>query len=218
MDDPRADLLDAVDKLTLESREHHAQLFKLKDGPKWRVHTVRVPSLLDQLRAAVHPSGEQSGTHGSAPDTRSVLDVEALHLLAVIGTQAHDWCRMAGIRRRRQDIAGNLRAWHAHTLALVGFDPGWAVGQLRKWARQITEHLEPPKSFEAHYPCPICGTTEWGDRIGGGSQWPIEIRYRIDDDGAMRGETALCRACRVVWDSHAAVVELADEMHEKAAV
>ena len=69
-----------------------------------------------------------------------------------------------------------------------GFKTG-GHAQLRLFAHTIRELMSPSKSFEAKYPCPVCGHTAWGNRINGGSMWPIEIRYDLTDDGLMGQRT-----------------------------
>lgn len=205
-----SDLLDAVDRLTKPSIEHHVQR---TDKGEWvRVVSIEHPSLFDQLQDA--GSGRTSAGSNKGKHERAPIDLDAAFLHAQYTTQVADWCRAIGVHPTR-NVVSDLRAWYAATLKLNDFDPtGWR-NVLAAWARTIKNHFDPPRKFEAEHPCPICGGSEHGDEFDGGAMKAIEVSYRLDDAGHPTGERALCRICRAVWDGGDAVRELADEMMEK---
>lgn len=208
------DLLDVVDELTKPKIEHVAQR---SDRGEWiRTKAVELPPLLERMHDAVWPSGERNGGSGSSPATRSPADVSALFEYAKICAAIGSWCRIVGVKPTRDPIV-DLRAWYAATLKDNSFDPaGWYLREARRWKRLIEGHLEPPKSFEAKVACPVCNATAWGDQYSGGSSWPIEVRYKVTDEGRTADETATCRACRTVWVGHESITELVEELGEKA--
>lgn len=213
------DLLQAVEALTKPTVEHHAQ--KKPDGSWWRNHTSTVPALLNRLAAAADPANaDGEAPAGASGLSRVPVNLTAIEQHAKIASQIRDWCRIRAVEPTRPPHTStieDLQRWHAAVLADNDFDPEWWVRQLRGWAHLIRELLQPAKSFEAHYPCPVCGATSWGDRINGGSMWPIEVRYDLTDDGRMVHERAVCRAgCGTTWVGPEAVRELADEQKEKA--
>lgn len=209
-------LLEAVDALTKETHDHIAQ--KDDDGKWLKAHTVTMPPLLVRMHESVMPSSGTDGGSKSAKSTRSPVDLDALFEFAKMTSQIGDWCRIAGTPVTRDPVT-DLRRWYTDRLTQTPdeHDDRFYLGQLRAWANIIRNHLYPPERFTPEIPCPVCGAKEWGDMINGGGTWPIEVRYRKDDDGTMSDETALCRPCRTVWQGHDAIVELAEEAAEKTA-
>lgn len=216
MTDP---LLEAVDALAKPVVTHFAQK---SDAGKWlKAHTITRPPLLQQMAEAVMPSGANKANGApTAPNTRSLIDLEALFefrkMVAAIGS----WCRIEDVMPERNPAnpVKDLERWYVARLARRDLDDRFYITQLAGWVRIIRNKLDPPESFTAEIPCPICQTTTWGDMINGGGMWPIEVKYRLDEDtGHMTEETALCRPCKAVWVGHASVMELADEAHEKRA-
>lgn len=205
-----SDLLSVVDELTKPSIEHVAQ--KTDKGEWIRTHTVEHPGLFDQLRDA--GSGRTHGGSGAAKHERAPLDLDALYMYAMYSAQVADWCRLRDVQYTRNPTV-DLRAFYAATLADNTFDPHATTVILSRWVTAIKDHFDPPKKFEAIYPCPICGQSAFGNVIDGGGR-AIEIRYRVDDDGRVSDERALCRACETVWMGGGSVRELAEEQHEKA--
>lgn len=206
------ELLDAVDALTKEEHEHLAQ--KNDEGRWLKAHTVTHPCLLQRMHDAVTPSTGRDSSSKSSASTRSPVDVQALFEYAKMTAQIKDWCLVAGVATDRDPVVA-LRRWYVSRLAERGRDDAWHVRMLAGWANLIRDHLNPPRSFTITAPCPVCGTTGYGDAINGGDTWPIEVRYRLNLDGAMADEVARCRFCQVAWQGHDAVVELADELNEK---
>lgn len=200
-------ILDTLDELTKEHRER----ITTDDA----THVVTVKPLLVQLRERTYPSGEQNGGSTGLKSTRSPVDVDALHLHTKINAFIRAWCFQVNVTPT-QDGVVDLRRWFVmwDSLNPDQAEQSYHHKMMRSWVRAIRDHLDPPETFDADYPCPVCGATEWGDVINGGGSRPIRIQYR-KKDGAMRDERALCRACLVVWEGHEAVAELGEELAEK---
>jgi hypothetical protein len=209
------DLQDAVNELTQPIIEHMAQI---GDDGKWiRTHTVEHPPLLHQLQDAVNPSNNTADGSAASPSTRSILNFEALFLFAKISSEIKSWCLIRHIKPERPlDRIADLDAWAEDARNDAGLAGDFYIRRLRLWAVQIRETLNPGESFEAKVECPICGATSWGDAINGGGLWSIGVTYRLDERGHMVDERALCRACSTVWVGHAAIMDLAEEAHEKS--
>ena len=211
-------LLAAVEALTRPIVDHIAQR---TDSGKWiKAHTVEHPPLLQQLHDAVLPSGGNDGSSKVvSPSERSLLDDNALFEYLKIATQLRDWVRLAGGTADRDDPITNLQRWHALHQAEDDADDTWYIRQLHGWAHHIRKMLDKPKSFTIPGACPVCGATEWGDMLNGGGTRVIQIEYRLDEDGATpKDHTALCKACKIVWEGRDAVMELADELGERGSL
>lgn len=206
------DLLGVVDLLTLPRFEHLAQ--EHEDG-MWKIVTCEVPPMLQMFGDAVRQFGERSeGGSGSSRSTRIPFDAEALEAYTRMTATAAGWVRDAGLVPTRDPVK-DLRVWYSVTLSDNTRDDDWFRVHLNGWVGRIRDHLEPPESFVIRHACPVCKVASWGDAIGGGDVWPIEVRYRKDDDGRMFGEVARCRAgCGTVWRGHGAIMELAEEVNE----
>ena len=152
---------------------------------------IRVPSLLDQLNAAVTV---QTARNGSGSDGKPIP----------IGT---------GALSLRQDIEREART-HQHSISgsdigtLVGILQGWATltGEWAEflehvtldWADQISALVAPTKPpRRLHRPCPSCGVLYGGDNMKAGL-----LIHCWDDEGGMLhvGEwTAECIHCGAAW-------------------
>ena len=207
-------LLDVVDRLTKPVFEHVAQLV----GETWKVRTVEVPPLLHLFRDAVSPSSNRDTGSASMKSTRTPADLDAMFEFGKMVATAAGWAAEGGSTPTRDPVT-DLRAWYAATLADNARDDDWYRRHLSGWVAIITTHLEPPNRFVLHRPCPVCAGTTWGDAINGGDLWPIEVRYRRDDNGHTSGHTASCRipSCNTRWIGYDAVMELAEELNEGAA-
>lgn len=206
------DLLEAVDELTLEQHEHVAQ--KADDGRWLKAHTVTHASLLQRMADAVTPSTGRDNSSKSSAATRSPVDADALFEYVKMSAAIKSWCLMVQVAPDRDPAVG-LRKWYVARLAQPNEDDAWYTRQLTGWANIIRNHLNPPQSFTIKAPCPVCLVTGYGNAIDGGDTWPIEVRYRLEDDTRVTDETARCRSCQAVWGGHDAVRELADELEEK---
>jgi hypothetical protein len=210
------DLQDAVNELTQPIIEHMAQI---GDDGKWiRTHTVEHPPLLHQLENAVKPSSTVTGPGTPAlPSERSPIDLNMLLEFAKISSEIRSWCRIRKVEVThppRGDAVVDLRAWGADAAADETLEGTFYIRTLRRWVTLIQGFLRPAETFEADYPCPICGASAWGEYINGGSTRAILVSYQKDDDGRIFDERAFCRPCQTVWEGHASVMELAEEQHE----
>jgi hypothetical protein len=207
-----SDLLDAVDALTKPQVTGVAQ--KNAAGRWIRVHEVKHDPLLTVIHDAVWPSGENNGGASTPANERLPLDSHMLYEYSKIASQIIGWAIEAGLRPTRNPIK-DLEAWYVTTLADRNFDPSFRIGRLRGWEAHIRRLLAKSGKFTIEAPCPICGATAWGDMFNGGGLWPIKVEYVIEDDGRLTDHSALCQACRTVWEGHDSVTELADELNEK---
>jgi hypothetical protein len=193
--------------------------FPEKDAQgRWRrVHEVHHDPLLKQMRDAVWPSGENNGGASASANERIPLDSHMLVEYAKIASQIKSWAVRAGYPPSRDTIT-DLNHWYLKVSRDRDFDPTWSIRTLEGWEAHIIRLLAKPKSFVIEAPCPICGATEWGERIHGGGMWPIKVEYVLDETDHMKDESALCQVCRTLWDGHDSVMELAEELSEKGTV
>lgn len=209
------DLHDVVRALTEPTYEH---VFQKSEGGESKVETVEHAPLFEQLRERFFPSSGSDGAGSKAAlSARVPADLGAMYEYAKIAAQIGSWCRMIGLPGTR-DAHTDLLAWHDKARGLLSPEQAdWYRRTLTAWTNLIRNLLEPPESFVIERPCPVCRVSEWGDQINGGDRYPIEVRYRLDDTGAMVDHVARCRApkCETVWWGREAVMELADELNEK---
>lgn len=226
-------LLAAVEALTKPTRTKHVQdvierwTTKDEEGVEHehakitgqQTVTIEHAPLLDQFRDAVNPSTNTTAGASALASMRNVLDSTALYEYTKIASQTADWCRIVHIDPVR-DARLNLVHWYPRFRDLNGDDQArnWYATQLRSWANLIRSHLDPPKRRDILYPCPVCGKTAWSNGDEGG-MWPLELRYRIDDDNHPIPESVICRACDPItsWPTASAVAELLTELEERHA-
>jgi hypothetical protein len=209
-------LLAAVEALTKPTTTGVARK-NPKTGLWERAGSVTHDPLLQQIHDRVMPSGENNGGAATAPNERLPFDAHMMYEYSRIASQIRGWAVEAGATTRRPTIA-ELEFWHMQVIQDRNFDTGWYVLQLRKWERHIRRLLSKTGSFIIEAACPICGATEWGNMIDGGGLYPIKVEYVVDDDGHLTDHTALCQACRTMWEGLDSVDELATELNEKAGV
>lgn len=110
------------------------------EGMTWAVEDA----LLAQLLEAVSSSVDSGSGAGGAPDTRNLLNTDALHMLGMIVTQVGDWCRMVGAPTTK-DAATDLRSWYDRYSAFEGESLDASYERvLNGWVNQIRETLIPP--------------------------------------------------------------------------
>ena len=200
MTDPLADLLAAADELT-DPRRHvevltatHWVNRNRKTVTKRRVTTL--PSLLDQLGAAVHPGEAYVEQEGSKPGFRSTppARLDAIDRLLAIDAGAARWVQSVGLTVRAT-TAGNIRALigisgtlDSDTLQALTTE----VYLWRNWAATVTGWQSPP--WKPRAACPICDTKD-------------TLRVRLDR------KTACCMACGEAWgESDGGIFLLADHI------
>ncbi|KRC52140.1 hypothetical protein ASE16_03570 [Leifsonia sp. Root227] len=194
-----SDLLDAVDRLTVPQR--------LKQMQDTQLVTVVLPSLLDQLDAAVRSSMGGTSSGGSTAFEGSIVNSAALMKLMQISHQVADWCRIRQCPVVR-DTAKNLRVWYVSTLA-TDFNPEFATRQLDNWADAIVALLDPPRQKDLPDACPDCEATKWWKNQHEGGLRPLVVFYRPGE--SVEAGSAECRACGRKWS----VRELAYAIEQK---
>lgn len=139
-----------------------------------------VPSLLDQLRAAVE-STAGGGSAARGPH-RSPIGLAAAELLGHIA-------RTVG---RRTTLTEDVHAW-----ALT--HPDEAADQVQRWVTEALDIVEPPRTLEACGACPRCGERHvW--RCDG-DEWVRRAAIRITEhrDPARTYAECLNPACDGRW-------------------
>jgi hypothetical protein len=196
------DLIDAVDALVKPSRTKVVR----DDGT---TTVVRHDALLVQLEAAVTSAIGGGGGGGSA--TGSVVNDAALARLSQIGSQIRDWCRLVDIQPTRSPVS-NLERWRVIALSQ---DTTGHVVIMERWADDIRNLLDPPKTIPLNGPCPVCTADHWFSPDGDRRASPVAVEY--DHANPYRSARAVCRAgeCGTVWVGADAVEELVSEMSER---
>lgn len=197
----------AVDALTQPT---YLKVPQIIDG-EGRITRLRQDPLLTQLDDAIR--GAMSGTAGataSTASTRSLVNSDALHQLTMISSLIIDWSAAVGAPQRRDPLNG-LRAWHAAVLTLDIPRP-WYTRLLRTWAGTIRAIVNPPKTRELEYPCPVCKASSWDDGEGSAGPFPLVQTYHPDAPTA--SANVRCRACGARWEGVEAMEELANELTE----
>lgn len=186
MTDLLADIADEADGLTNPMHIVEPLWARSAGGrPKLRsVWTVNLPSLLDQLAAAVVPgesyAGDDEATR-TAFGSRPAARLDAVDRLLAIDTGAAMWCVQVNLHLRNT-TTGNIRA-------LVGAAPATDSDTQRRlasdlhswriWAATVTGWEQPPHAPRA--PCPLCDK-------------PSTLRLRLQQ------QTGCCMNCGAVWD------------------
>ena len=196
--DTLADLLAAADELTDPRRHVESITGWVNRNRKTIRRTVTLPSLLEQLAAAVVP-GEthvEGDTTPSGFASRPPARLDAIDRLLAIEASAARWVASMGLVVR-EDTCGNIRALvgisgtlDSDTLAALITE----VTMWRAWAATVTGWSTPP--FRPHVPCPVC------DKVG-------SLRIRLDR------KTACCMECGDVWEEADGSIFLLGE-HVKA--
>lgn len=177
-----ATIADAADSLTNPIRVREPiPYWDTNRNRKIRFHQHTLPSLLDQLAAAIIPGEvylEDDGGHiRRSPRSIPPARLEAIHALMSIEAGAAIWCDRMTITLR-EDAAGNIRALVGSHLTSDLADE--LLGDLRHWygwAATLTGWRRPPWTPQS--PCPFCGERT--------------LRVRLDT------KTATCVGCRESW-------------------
>jgi hypothetical protein len=183
-------------------------------------HTVEHPSLLVQIEQAVTPSaGNDGGSKSSSPRERNMVDSTALYEYAKMTAAIRDWCRIVGATISRNPST-DLERWYVNFTRYTDRDDTWHLRELRRWARVIRNHLDPPERLEIMFSCPVCGPAMWTDYEGETQVNRLSLEYRLDQDEHPRDERIICRnpKCGEAWEGQGAMEELAAEIREKASV
>jgi hypothetical protein len=150
-----------------------------------KIWIVTLPSLLDQLAAAVVPGESYAVTEDTAHTafaSRPAARLDAVDRLLAIEAGAASWClRMA--LSLREEPASNIRALVGAAPTMASGDQRTLLGDLnawRIWAATVTGWEQPPHAPRA--PCPLCDQ-------------PASLRIRLER------ETGCCLACGAAWDA-----------------
>lgn len=168
-----------------------------------RLVPVTLPSLLDQLEAAVSGTvvNDGGGSTPSPANARSVVDSDALYELAKISTEVSDWCRARKLKPTRHPLV-DIEAWHAARDETQDNRDSYHIRWLDSWAAMIENKLRPRKRFEITSPCPTCRADTWTDAEGDVMHHPVLLDYDADSGpGMLNGATAKCRnvSCGATW-------------------
>lgn len=167
----------AADHIRELTRSYATHTPITNDDGTSRVHTVRHPSLLDQLRNAGHGSTNLSDSDASRSiaTSKPAAHLEALDVLNRIDQQSKALAITveAGEHTNLED---RLRAISGQ----IGDEPHHKV---RSWwaAARLTTHHDAPPIRPYGVPCPECSETG-------------TLRIRLDE------EIASCTDCGMVWD------------------
>lgn len=194
--------LEAMEALTKSTR-----VKAIRDNGE--VVTVEHDPLLVQLEQAIRGSmiGGDGGSSSLAAE-RGVLNSQALFEFKQIEHQLNRWCFDVGVEPTK-DASETLRKWYIGWLNTTPA-PEFHCSEMRRWAKAITDILDPPRRVEHPDPCPACDAKTWFDEGSGETKThPILITYRTDlGEAEMKGS---CRACGKEWG----VRELAWELEAK---
>lgn len=176
---------DLVEDLTLPRNVR----VETDEGTTWATEDA----LLAQLLEAVTSSVNSGSGAGGAPNTRNLIDTDALHLLGMIVTQVGDWCRMVGAPTTK-DAATDLRSWYVRYSAFEGesLDAAY-VRVLHGWVNQIRETITPP-----HRPVELFGVECPGTYTVDECDEPQTHSLKAWVDGNTDEPVAKC-VCGLTW-------------------
>jgi hypothetical protein len=187
MADLLLDIADTADELTNPMRIVETVWLDRRRGDRKRrraLWTVTLPSMLDQLAAAVMP-GESyisDETTHSALASRPAARLDAVDRLLAIEAGAASWCLRLALSLRKEP-ASNIRALVGASATMASGDQRLLAADLRSWriwAATVTGWEQPPHAPRA--PCPLCDQ-------------PASLRIRLER------ETGCCLACGGAWDA-----------------
>jgi hypothetical protein len=177
----------AVEEL-IEPRRHREPRTYQNNRGTWikEDHITEVPSLLDQLAAAIPGRvGDQTSRSFSS---RTPARDDALDVLALIDTEAWTWCSRQNLPRR--DTAGNVRALVGLATRLTPDDLSDLRWNCTSWVgmARVTTGWDKPAFSPVENTCPLCG------KRGG-------VRIRVTYGDGYTDANAACLNCHEHWDS-----------------
>lgn len=195
-------LLDAVDSVT---KPVVSKILR-EDGT---LHTVTLPSLLEQIDEAVTSCIGSGG--GGGTTTGNVLNSAALYEVMKIRAAVDSWRRMVGLKRV-PDLVHGLRDWYT---VFVRTDTGheFFIAQINGWARLIKDTLDPPKRVPLSGACIECGATHYPNAEQELIADPVVIEYP-HDLGNLDEVKAYCRnpECGATWEGEMSLRALRYDM------
>lgn len=180
---------DLGSNITKLARVHHSTI-QTDAGTRY----VKALPLINQLRAAITPSGD-GGTGGSPMKQRLPLDDHALDTFNEIDGEARYLLGLCSLRRYQPEhLEQVVLAYQRETLKFGEGEIGEAARITSGWVRRIENLLTPPKSRRPlRQPCPSCGEL-WdmytGERVYALTAWC---------DGPPAAWEVACAACGAGW-------------------
>jgi len=179
----------------------------IQDGPLGtglagqKTVTVKLPSLLEQLEAAIRGTIGIGGS-GSLANERNMLDADALYRMVKIATLVHQWAHSFHAEITKGDVSKTLTAWYikyratSPTVASERF----YLNKMNAWADEIRTKLNPAKVLLQPGTCPVCGNdTWWSKSTHEEYKYPLIIEYHEIGANLVQEAKAMCRACEQVW-------------------
>jgi hypothetical protein len=176
----------------------HKKAISTQDGIEF--HSV--PSLLSQLRDAIHGGGPADGI-GGAGRTKLPFQAAAFDLYNLIETQVWEAHREAFNRVNGADhpetLLSEWAAWATtETIVTVGGRSMYAPAVVAQWIQAIEDYLDPPRLAPIELPCPACGERYEYRVVDGEELRSAALAFRRDRN---TGDTldARCGPCGVIW-------------------
>lgn len=196
MTTPRMQLADYIHELTRPyTHTEHIQTRGTNGTWYRRPHTVRVPSLLQQLWENDTPSGAAEGGARPGYQSKPAARLEALDTAARIDLDAARWVTDLGEQPRSRDTADVVLQLHGLTASADPATVEEITRDVRRWwirARIVTGWDSP--AWTPDNTCPQCGVRG-------------TLRVRLADHIGMCTDDA----CRATWDE-ATIGLLADHI------
>lgn len=208
-ENPLADLLDNIDKLTKPNTRKELQ--ETVAGQPMKVVRLTLPALLTQLDEAIRGTIGIGGS-ASLPNERNMLDAEALYRSLLLKSQIAEWARDVKADVKPNDPAATLRAWYVKWVEKPrenGHVKSF-VSRTQNWIEQIEAILDPPRIRELPDRCPECEAFYWWNpRDKHKYAHPLIIEYKLSDGASMVEEASgKCRACETEWGARQLAFEL----------
>lgn len=208
------DLLDAVDDLTIGTRQKFMQ--DTTDGGSVMV-TVQQASLLERLDDAIRGTVGVGGA-GALASERNMLNAGNLYLAMRINSVIKGWAHMASIETRPSDKPSEvLRSWYVafEQTARYREDPSFFTGQLVRWKKQILAMFDPPRMRDLPDECPVCNSLTWW-QDGKEYARPLVITFHDGPEMIEKGRGS-CRSCEAVFGIRELSYAIDEANREKSA-
>lgn len=181
-------LLEAVTALT-DRYSIHAER---DNGNRVR---IRHQPRLQQLRDAIHPSGNASGG-GALAREKNILDTGALDLYRAIKRDIDSAARQVGATIDETPEV-TLKRWLVtarHKVTTDAYETEWAH-KWQRWAGKIDAKLNPPSTIEILRPCPACGETKAVDPASQTLVTAVIVEYWKSGQEGIGSSRISCRFC-----------------------
>jgi hypothetical protein len=181
---------------------------QLVSDHKKAIHTTdgiefhSVPSLLSQMRDAVHGGSAQDGA-GAGGKTKLPFQAAAFDLYNLIETQVWEVHRAAFNKVmgavHPETLLVEWAAWATtETIVTINGRNMYAPAAVAQWIQAIEDYLDPPRLAPIELPCPACGERYEYRAVDGEEVRSAALAFRRDRN---TGDTldARCGPCGVVW-------------------